>query len=59
MSGPYNHHGSQRFEHVEGKGWYVRTREGRKGPFSSRPEAEVWLAELVRDQLPRHTHWRR
>lgn len=49
--------GSQRFFHVGGgaelaAGWYVETREGVKGPFPSRFQAELFLADL-RTQNPR------
>ncbi|MEX0732425.1 MAG: hypothetical protein WED00_13245 [Aquisalimonadaceae bacterium] len=49
--------GSQRFFHVGGgtdmaAGWYMETREGVKGPFPSRFQAELFLADL-RAENPR------
>lgn len=54
MSGANKRRQADRFEFVEGEGWYVRTREGRRGPFETRAQAEASLADLLRTPAPRH-----
>jgi hypothetical protein len=40
-----------RFFHIMGQGWYVETREGTKGSFSSRQIAERYL-DILKGTLP-------
>lgn len=37
-----------RFRHMAGEGWYIDVREGRKGPFFSREDAEKYLEKHKR-----------
>ncbi len=37
----------QRFIHVERQGWYLRTREGLKGPFENRRSAQNCLDDII------------
>jgi len=37
----------QRFIHISRQGWYLRTREGLKGPFENRSSAQVFLDSII------------
>ncbi len=37
----------QRFIHISRQGWYLRTREGLKGPFENRNNAQSYLDSFV------------
>ncbi len=37
----------QRFIHISRQGWYLRTREGLKGPFENRSNAQIFLDSLI------------
>ncbi|VAX13996.1 hypothetical protein MNBD_GAMMA24-1459 [hydrothermal vent metagenome] len=37
----------QRFIHISRQGWYLRTREGLKGPFENRGNAQVFLDSII------------
>lgn len=39
----------QRFIHISRQGWYLRTREGLKGPFDNRSNAQIFLESLLED----------
>ncbi len=37
----------QRFIHIFRQGWYLRTREGLKGPFENRSNAQILLESII------------
>ncbi len=37
----------QRFIHIFRQGWYLRTREGLKGPFENRSSAQILLDSII------------
>ncbi len=37
----------QRFIHITRQGWYLRTREGLKGPFENRNNAQLFLDGII------------
>ncbi|NOZ37405.1 MAG: hypothetical protein GXP11_04915 [Gammaproteobacteria bacterium] len=37
----------QRFIHITRQGWYLRTREGLKGPFENRGNAQIFLDSIL------------
>lgn len=39
----------QRFIHICRQGWYLRTREGLKGPFENRSNAQVFLDSIIEE----------
>lgn len=40
-------HNEQRFIHISCQGWYLRTREGLKGPFENRGNAQIYLDSII------------
>ncbi len=40
-------HNDQRFIHITHQGWYLRTREGLRGPFDNRGNAQIFLDSLI------------
>jgi len=40
----------QRFIHITRQGWYLRTREGLKGPFENRSNAQIFLESILEDK---------
>jgi len=39
----------QRFIHISRQGWYLRTREGLKGPFENRNSAQTFLDSIIEE----------
>lgn len=47
-----------RYLEVEHEGWFLRTREGLRGPFGTRREAEQFLGTLIDSRARRLPHGR-
>jgi len=50
-SGRHDRINSDRYFHVMNQGWYALTREGLKGPFHDKRNAEEFVAKLISGKL--------
>ena len=50
-SGRHDRANSDRYFHVMNQGWYALTREGIKGPFVEKRDAEEFIARIVSGEL--------
>jgi len=50
-SGRHDRINSDRYFHVMNQGWYALTREGIRGPFLNKQDAEEFVAKVISGKL--------